>query len=166
MILPQRICVPTDFSPLAEKALAYATGLVRATGGQLHLLHILRSADDAAEMHLHPDLMRDSPEVVNFLASLEGASPDDVAGAQAPVSEHDPLAGIDVVRATRVGDPVQEIVTYAKSHEIDLLVMGSHGRSNWEQLFAGSVTSGVLQKAPCLVLVVPRGVALSHVVGA
>ncbi|MEM2160177.1 MAG: universal stress protein [Candidatus Nitrosotenuis sp.] len=49
---------------------------------------------------------------------------------------------------------VKTIVNYAKSHNSDLIVMGSHGRSGLDKLILGSVANGVLQRANCPVLVV------------
>lgn len=49
---------------------------------------------------------------------------------------------------------VKTIVDYAKSHNSDLIVMGSHGRSGLDKLILGSVANGVLQRANCPVLVV------------
>lgn len=47
-----------------------------------------------------------------------------------------------------------EICNYAKEHGIDLIVMGSHGRSNLEAIFVGSVSHEVIRKAPCPVTIV------------
>jgi nucleotide-binding universal stress UspA family protein len=49
---------------------------------------------------------------------------------------------------------VKDIVTYAKSQKIDLIVMSSHGRSGMDKLILGSVTNGVTQKSSCPVLVI------------
>lgn len=159
MMTPQRICIPTDFSPLAEHAMRIAVELARTSGAQLHILHVFRTGDDVGQLYQHPDLMRDSPEVTRFLASLEATDSISSAAAvaEAVAEVDDPLAGVDVVRATRIGVPADEIVTYVKSHQIDLIVIASHGKTNWQQLFAGSVTTGVIQHAPCPVLVIPRG---------
>lgn len=67
------------------------------------------------------------------------------------------LAGRDVVAAvasTR-GEPGTEILRYARRHAIDLIVMGTHGRSGFSRLLLGSVADRVLRGAPCPVLLVP-----------
>src|SRR5204863_6825990 len=58
------------------------------------------------------------------------------------------------------GDPPTEIVNYARDAGIDLIVIGTHGRTGVERLLMGSVAEKVLREAPCSVLVVklPRGV--------
>ena len=49
---------------------------------------------------------------------------------------------------------VRDITTYAKSRKIDLIVMGSHGRTGVDKLILGSVANGVTQKASCPVLII------------
>ena len=49
---------------------------------------------------------------------------------------------------------VKDIVTYAKSRKIDLIVMSSHGRSGVDKLILGSVANGVTQKSSCPVLII------------
>lgn len=49
---------------------------------------------------------------------------------------------------------VKDITTYAKSRKIDLIVMGSHGRTGVDKLILGSVANGVTQKASCPVLII------------
>ena len=54
----------------------------------------------------------------------------------------------------KVGDPVFQIVEYARLESIDLIVMGTHGRSGVAHLFLGSVAERVVRTAPCPVLTV------------
>ncbi len=48
---------------------------------------------------------------------------------------------------------VKQIISYAKSKKIDLIVMGSHGRKGWNKMVLGSVANGVSQNAPCSVII-------------
>jgi nucleotide-binding universal stress UspA family protein len=54
----------------------------------------------------------------------------------------------------RLGTPSEEIVNYADEHEIDLIVMGTHGRTGVARVLLGSVAEKVVRKAPCPVLTV------------
>jgi nucleotide-binding universal stress UspA family protein len=63
--------------------------------------------------------------------------------------------GIGVTTALRFGDPAQAIVEYARSQGIDLIVMGTHGRTGVSRALLGSVTERVVRSAPCPVLAVP-----------
>jgi nucleotide-binding universal stress UspA family protein len=58
------------------------------------------------------------------------------------------------------GDPASEIVSFCRDALIDLVVMGTHGRTGVERMLLGSVAEQVLRDAPCSVLVVklPRGI--------
>ena len=49
---------------------------------------------------------------------------------------------------------IKDIISYATSHKIDLIVMGSHGRTGFDKLVLGSVVNGVVQRCPCPVLIV------------
>jgi nucleotide-binding universal stress UspA family protein len=49
---------------------------------------------------------------------------------------------------------VKTIVDFSKSHKIDLIVMGSHGRKGFDKLLLGSVANGVSQKVKCPVLII------------
>ena len=61
------------------------------------------------------------------------------------------------------GDPAEEIVRYGRDTGMDLIVMGTHGRTGVERLLMGSVAERVLRDASCSVLVVklPRGIPTS-----
>ena len=54
----------------------------------------------------------------------------------------------------RVGDPLFEIVEYARTERVDLIVMGTHGRTGMSHLFLGSVAERVVRTAQCPVLTV------------
>ncbi|CAB1128785.1 Usp domain-containing protein [Candidatus Hydrogenisulfobacillus filiaventi] len=64
-------------------------------------------------------------------------------------------AGLRAESVHLEGLPVDELVRYARTHEVDLIVMGNRGRSLLAGLVLGSVSLGVLTHAPCPVLVVP-----------
>lgn len=66
-------------------------------------------------------------------------------------------AGLHSEAAVRLGAPAAEIVSAAREWPADVVVIGSRGRTGIERLLLGSVARGVLQSAPCSVLVVPSG---------
>ncbi len=73
-------------------------------------------------------------------------------------------ARIPVHHVLLEGDPASEIVRYAEEQVVDLIVMGTHGRSGLERLLMGSVAEKVMREAPCSVLVVklPKGVRVAE----
>jgi len=60
----------------------------------------------------------------------------------------------DLETERTVGDPAREIVDYAEDHEIDQIVMGSHGRTGATRLLLGSVAELVVRRSPVPVTVV------------
>ena len=63
--------------------------------------------------------------------------------------------GVSISSNILVGDSiVKQLVTYAKSKKIDLVVMGSHGRTGWSKILLGSIVHGVSQNIHCPILVV------------
>ncbi|HUQ68179.1 MAG TPA: universal stress protein, partial [Planctomycetaceae bacterium] len=67
-------------------------------------------------------------------------------------------AGRSVQRVIRIGAPYVEIVKYAAEQDVDVIVVGTHGRSGLTHLLLGSTAEKVVRKAPCPVLTVhPKG---------
>lgn len=62
---------------------------------------------------------------------------------------------VPVTIASTGGDPAEEIVRYARRHPIDLIVVGTHGRTGVSRLILGSVAERVVRTASCPVLTVP-----------
>ncbi len=54
--------------------------------------------------------------------------------------------------AARFGHPLTEIVQYARDEAIDLIIIGTHGRTGWEHLLNGSIAEQLVRTAPCPVL--------------
>lgn len=77
--------------------------------------------------------------------------------AMQPLADVTAGAGRDVSISVvgRSGEPAEEIIRYAAAHSIDLIVMGTHGRTGFSRVLLGSVVERVLRDAPCPVLVVP-----------
>jgi nucleotide-binding universal stress UspA family protein len=142
----RRILVPTDFSAPSRSAIAFARNLASRLGASLHLIHVL---DDpfvtgafAPEVYVPPPAdLRD-----RWIAGAE-----ELLGAQLTADEH------ALFRSTQevvFGPPARAIADYAATHDIDLIVMGTHGRGAVAHLFIGSVAERVVRTAPCPVLTV------------
>jgi nucleotide-binding universal stress UspA family protein len=143
MIAFKQILVPVDFSETSDIALAYARALGESFGATLHVLHIVENpylSMGPTEMYVPP------PQT--FLADLEKEARARL-DAMLPAAERD---GTRVV--LRTGRPASEIIDYANAERIDLIVMGTHGRTALAHMLMGSVTEKVLRIAPCPVLAV------------
>lgn len=150
MIAIKHILLPTDFSEFSAEAVNYACAFAERFGAELHVLHVIH------------ELAASIPEaVVELAGSLENYMEEAELRALeklGTVLDDDWCQGKRIVRATRQGSPFLQIVEYAKQNEIDLIVMGTHGRSGLSHLLIGSVAERVVRYAPCPVLTVrPAG---------
>jgi nucleotide-binding universal stress UspA family protein len=139
LVKVQTILVPTDFSPPADKALAYASALARHFGAKLVLMH-------AVEPVYTPDFY---PPVVD--ASARAAAEARLKAIGTGLRD----AGV-LTRDPRVVEGVgwDSIVRIAESVKADLIVISTHGYTGLKHVFLGSTTERVVRHAPCPVLVV------------
>jgi nucleotide-binding universal stress UspA family protein len=131
-----RILVPIDFSAPSEAALAYGQEIADRFDAALHLIHIAEN----------PFLRA----VVSDRRSLEEAP---ARWLQDRLTEADCRRGA-VAIVEQSDEPATEILRYAKSANIDLIVMGTHGRTGLARVVLGSVAEAVVRDAPCPVLTV------------
>jgi nucleotide-binding universal stress UspA family protein len=137
MIVLKHILVATDFSPASDAALTYGRALATAFGGSLRVLHV------AENSFLRPTATDPNTLLAAVIRRAEGllTAEDRVRlGARAVVETSD--------------HPPEAIVGYARSAGIDLIVMGTHGRSTVARVLVGSVAERVVRTAPCPVLTV------------
>ena len=145
MINLKRILVPTDFSRYSESALKYAVAFADKFGAEIFLLHVFQ------------DLAVSQPEAVTVGPPIVAPIEQFMAAAQASLErlivEHK-LTAKPVHAEVRAGAPFDEILQCAAEKNIDLIVMGTHGRGWLAHVLLGSVTEKVVRKAPCPVLTV------------
>ncbi|HZL88792.1 MAG TPA: universal stress protein [Pirellulaceae bacterium] len=135
-----KILVPTDFSEGSEMALDWATVLARDTGATLLLLHVEAiplTTGGGEFMYLDT-----RPPTAELAERLERVAPKD--------------PGVPVVRRLLTGDPASAILRTAEEEDVELIVMGTHGRRGITRLLMGSVAEEVVRKAPCPVLTVKQ----------
>jgi nucleotide-binding universal stress UspA family protein len=135
---------PTDFGPSARDALRMAGELVQPGGAGIEILHVLEIAA-AYSGEPRPDVIRDIDR--RSTEELERTAAEVRAGARVPVGAR-----------TRVGWAGAEILRALENDQsIDLVVMGSHGRTGIGRFLLGSVAEKVVRHAHCPVLVMHRG---------
>lgn len=145
MITLRRILHPTDFSQNARTAQAYACQLAEQNAAELHLLHVL---PDPGYMLAQPEIGIGVPYA--YWEDLRPA----IERKLAEVLEPERKTKLKVVTALRKGSPFSEIIRYAQEQSVDLIVMGTHGRTGLSHLIIGSVAENVVRKAKCPVLTV------------
>jgi nucleotide-binding universal stress UspA family protein len=151
-VVIQNLLIALDFSETSDAALAYARELARQFGARLHVLHVREN-----------DFLRPT--------ALDPSDLDTAAWRQLThrLTEEDRRLrhALPVVRKS--DNPANEIVQYAKSEQVDLIVMGTHGRRGVAHLLLGSVAEQVIRSAPCPVVTVRhsrRGLAQHESAGA
>ncbi|MFC6718484.1 universal stress protein [Natrialbaceae archaeon GCM10025810] len=134
------VLVPTDGSDHARAALDLGTAFATRHGASVHLLTVV---DDAVLGLVGVDGAESDDEGVPD--RLESAAGDVLEDAEAAAR----AAGVDdVVTAVRSGSVPAEIRSYAAEHGVDLIAMGTHGRTGIDQRLLGSFTERVLRTAP------------------
>ena len=140
------ILVPVDLSEPSLNALEHAAALAKDRRAILHLLYVVDRAPTSKGMkEKHAAAAR-----VDRLFEEEAAK---------TVKELDRLAsrlrrgGIDVKVSTSEGRPAAEILKAAKDGKVDLIAMGTHGRTGLRHLLMGSVAESVMRQASCPVLI-------------
>jgi nucleotide-binding universal stress UspA family protein len=145
MINVQRILYPTDFSSYSNQAYLHALSLAETHGAGLAIVHTLvpgaTRLDEDASLPADRNYWRKQLEQIH------------------PLDQ-----SLPVEHVLLEGDPATQIVQYARDNGIDLIVMGTHGRTGTERLLVGSVAEKVMRDSPCSVLVVklPKGAPLTR----
>ena len=141
----KRILIPTDFSDHAEYALKVAAQIAKKNNGEIFLLHMLelphQAGDSLSSGHNIPELMFFKNKAIETLEELMDA---------------DYLKGIEVSEIVTFEKTFEGIINITKKNDIDLVVMGSHGASGFQELFIGSNTEKVVRFSDIPVLVVKK----------
>ncbi|WP_224332348.1 universal stress protein [Haloprofundus halobius] len=147
----ERILVPTDGSAVAEVAVSHAVDLAERYGAEIHALYVVDI--DAVNLGLGTEQVdRIRQGHLGEMEELESRATKATGIVAAAARDR----GIDVVEETRVGRPHKIIANYAENEDIDLVVIGSHGRAGVSRALLGSVTERVLRSTHLPVLVVDR----------
>jgi universal stress protein A len=141
----QKILFPTDFSQLSSAALDYASRLAAESHARLYIVHVdeqfLKNAAMGEAGYRYAPLS-DSEARTAILDQLSRVKPT--------------LAGVACEHLCFDGAAVEELLEFAKRENVDLIVMGSHGRTGLPRLLMGSVAEGVTRRAKCPVLIVKQ----------
>lgn len=159
------VLVATDFSETALQAFGYAVEEASFHQAKLTLLHVLspHSVTDVYYTSGSPEPPR--PTNVDPLvdARLTSQGPPESTVVRSDPAEHaltrlrelmpESFRGVWDVEVAR-GQPADAIVRFAQERNVDLIVMGTHGRTGLQHVFLGSVAEKVVRQATCPVLTV------------
>jgi universal stress protein A len=140
MINLKRILVPTDFSSTSEAALSYGIALTRAFNAKLVLLHVPE----------HPGAAAEAEYPIGIYETMQNAANQRLGD----LLSREEITELKPEYVMRIGHPADEIVKFAESHAIDLIVMGTHGREGVARVLVGSVAETVVRRATCPVLTI------------
>jgi len=139
----KKILLPTDFSEGSKNALPYAMELAKQYNASLYLIHVIYDLSQASGLHV-PHVNLDQ-----LYLEIEAAAKKELE--RFGLEE---LRGLNVHREIIRGVPYEEIIKFAEKNQIDLIVIGTHGRKGLEKVFFGSTAEQVVRRAPCAVLTV------------
>jgi nucleotide-binding universal stress UspA family protein len=141
----RRILHPSDFSTASNAALRKAIEMTKASRGQLLIAHVLSPiVPIAGEGYV-------SPKVYDEIAASNRAwAQRQLAKLLAQAKK----AGVRVSGTLLEGVAHEQILRFARSRRVDVVIMGTHGRSGLAKLFLGSVAGRVVAAATCPVLTV------------
>jgi len=141
-----KILYPTDFSEVSMKALGYIKQLKKGEAREVLILHVI---DDRALTAIEASAPGRSKE-------FESALMEDADRELKSLESELKKTGLKVVTRMVIGNPLQQILKVEKEEDISVIVIGSHGKSNLEEMFMGSVSEKVVRKCEKPILVVKR----------
>ncbi|MFP4654653.1 MAG: universal stress protein [Methanohalobium sp.] len=131
----KKILISTDGSEKSENAIYRGIEFAKLTGAKVYAMYVL----DTGAYFDHP--VFDKEEAKKYTTDR--------------VEEIGDESGVKIESVIRMGHPADDIIDFAKKNEIDLIVMGSLGKSGIERFLLGSVSDNVLKHADTEVLIVP-----------
>ncbi len=150
----KKILVPTDFSKTAQIAVDVARDIAKKSGATLILLHVIEeTSSDAGSFSVSGsmNLEGDMEDRLFMLKMIQRAK------QQMEKAATDPrLEGVKVKRELRIGSPFHGMTTIIAEQKVDLVVMGTAGRSDIESMVIGSNTEKVVRHAACPVLTINK----------
>jgi nucleotide-binding universal stress UspA family protein len=146
-----RILITTDGSDNAEVAIPHATAIAERYGSEVHVLNVV-------DLQAAGGVFNAGGLDQSFIERLEARGHDAVDSAAATIEASTPDLTVEtaVERSKSFEGASAGVRDYVEAHDVDLVVLGSHGRSNLQRQLIGSVASNVLRTVDVPVLVVKR----------
>lgn len=144
---PRTILVATDFSDISDEALRAASLYAQSFGSRVVVTHVFDPSPNV------PPVVWSRPDLLerNIRNEIEEAIRETLSGKTAELLRGVPEVELSVVQHPSPGRALVEI---AEDEDVDMVILGSHGRSGLSRAFLGSVAERVVRHAPCPVLVV------------
>jgi nucleotide-binding universal stress UspA family protein len=153
----RRILVPVDYSSDSQQALLWGSSLAEKYGSRLLLFHVIPKAVE----EVFPQGIDVTSPPAYYLGRMAGGNRpftgqpiiidlvDKASGELQDFARRHLKAPMPLESEVGVGKPAEEILRVAREEEVDLIVMGTHGRTGLRHLLLGSVAEEVARHAPC-----------------
>jgi len=138
----KKVVIPIDFSSNMNKVIDYGVSIANVFKAKIVFLHVVDDFKGYDMLLVHPSFK----SITNDLQQQAKKQMDDVVDKQS--TQNNEASG-----HVAVGYATDEIISYAKKTEADLIIIGTHGNKGIERILMGSTASQVVKKAPCPVLV-------------
>ncbi len=145
-IMLKKILCPTDFSENSEHAVKYALALATMSQAELQLFHVVEPISYPRSTELFEPVLDEVELTMKMEAAFQKQLEDQVAALK---EEYPKITGMLVTGTTFL-----EIIKMARVKGMDMIVMGTHGRTGLAHVLMGSVAERVVREAPCPVLTV------------
>ena len=137
----KKILVPVDFTEYSDQAISYAEMLAKTFHAEILLFHVIEQFTYSVS---------DTIQVMDHYTTLKEIAQQMLDTKKKQLGKK----GLVVKTLVLKGNPALEIVKYSENKRMDLIVMGSHGRTGIQHLVLGSVAERVVRMASCPVLTV------------
>lgn len=140
--LYKKILIATDGSEYTKNSIDYGIDLAKNTQAKLHVIYVIDTAAfasipmDAAWESMYELLKQEGEEATRYVAEKAEAE------------------GVEIEKLTVEGHPAEEIIKYAEKNSMNLIVMGTLGKSGLDRFLLGSVAEKVVRASKIPVLVV------------
>ena len=144
MIDIKNILCPVDHSDCSKEALKYAVSFAIKDNSKLYLLHVIDICAYDESINAMTPQIPDDETLAQLKTKLLDCIPEEMRD------------DMNVEALVVQGIPFVEIISTAKRNDVDMIVLGSHGRTGISHMMMGSVSEKVVRKAPCPVLTVRK----------
>ncbi len=139
------LLVAVDCSDSTTKVVNKAKEMAKALSGKLWVIHIAQPEPDFVGYNTGPQTERD------YVAKVFHSEHSQIQ----EIAENLRNEGIETTALLIQGSTVETIIKEAKKLQVEMIIMGSHGRNPISELFLGSVSKGVISQSDCPILIVP-----------
>ena len=142
MIEIKKILFPLDLTENSSKILPYVLSVSEKYNSQIYLLHVVQDLNKWGKLYVpHPSMDKFQEEAIK-----------NAKKAMDKICENQLQSCPNFQKRVVSGDTVDEILKIIESENIDLLIMGTHGRKGLEHVIFGSVAENIVKKSPVPVL--------------